>query len=251
MGIGWICPDLYEFTICSFNASITNNPSSSRAELFALISAIITCPLASFPQIFTDSQAIIQGFDQYVTHNVLTTRSREKIPNYTAWILLQHIIQQLSLTVTFVKIKGHSGDFFNDKADTLAKDGRSQPTFQLNYSSIEDLQLTFLFNNTPIEFSSRKFWKDLNSAEHFSSFIELQRNTSLLRLTRSSSVSWPPSLKNYNSQDDTPTMTTFIQRNKKAFKIRYSLKNSLLLINSLFDVQISTIIGNVLPAIMQ
>ncbi|CAI2191115.1 19962_t:CDS:1, partial [Funneliformis geosporum] len=54
MGIGWICPDLYEFIIYSFNASIDNNPSSSKAELFALISAVITCPLASSPQILTD-----------------------------------------------------------------------------------------------------------------------------------------------------------------------------------------------------
>ncbi|CAI2201826.1 9417_t:CDS:1, partial [Funneliformis geosporum] len=100
IGIGWICPNLYEFTICSFNASIINNPSSSRAELFALISAVITCPLTSSLQIFIDSQAIIQGFDQYITNNVLTIRSREKIPNYVAWILLQHIIQRLSLTVT-------------------------------------------------------------------------------------------------------------------------------------------------------
>ncbi|CAI2199975.1 16308_t:CDS:1, partial [Funneliformis geosporum] len=85
----------------------------------------------------------------------------------------EHIIQQLSLTVTLVKIKEHSRDFFNDKADILAKDGYSQLILQFNYSAMEDLQLTMLFNNTPIEFSSRKFWKDLNSAEHFSSFINL------------------------------------------------------------------------------
>ncbi|CAI2196929.1 3176_t:CDS:1, partial [Funneliformis geosporum] len=97
------------------------------------------------------------------------------------------IIQRLSLTVTLVKIKGHSGDFFNDKADFLAKNGCSQPIFQLNYSALEKLQLTMLFNNIPIDFSSKKFWKDLNSAEYFSSFIDLQRNASLLRLIRSSS----------------------------------------------------------------
>ncbi|CAI2201485.1 8707_t:CDS:1, partial [Funneliformis geosporum] len=100
-------------------------------------------------------------------------------------ILLQHIIQCLFLTVTLVKIKGHSRDFFNNKADFLAKNGYSQPIFQFNYSALEELQLTMLFNNILIDFSSRKFWKDLNSAEYFSSFIDLQRNALLLRLTRS------------------------------------------------------------------
>ncbi|CAI2201710.1 15172_t:CDS:1, partial [Funneliformis geosporum] len=66
----------------------------------------------------------------------------------------------------------HSGDFFNNKANILAKDDCSQPILQFNYSAIEDLQLTMLFNNTPIEFSSRKFWKDL-----------IQLNTSSLSST--------------------------------------------------------------------
>ncbi|CAI2201039.1 19683_t:CDS:1, partial [Funneliformis geosporum] len=67
----------------------------------------------------------------------------------------------------------HSGDFFNDKADILTKNGCFQPIFQLNYSALEELQLTMLFNNIPIDFSSRKFWKDLNLAEYFSPFINL------------------------------------------------------------------------------
>ena len=76
------------------------------------------------------------------------------------------------------------------------------------------------FKDIPLESSSRKFWKDLNSAENFSTFINLHRNTSLQQLTRSSSIEWPTSLKNFNILDDTPTMTTFIQRNKKAFKTK-------------------------------
>ncbi|CAI2166395.1 14622_t:CDS:1 [Funneliformis geosporum] len=139
MRIDWICTDLSEFTLCSFNTSITNNPSSSRTELFALISAVIICPLTSSTRIFTDNQVIIQVFDQYIINSVLTTRSKEKIPNYIAWILLHHNIQQLSLTVTLVKIKGYSEDLFNDKADTLAKDGCLQSIFQIDYSALEEL----------------------------------------------------------------------------------------------------------------
>ncbi|CAI2165451.1 5712_t:CDS:2 [Funneliformis geosporum] len=56
-----------------------------------------------------------------------------------------------------LKVKGYSRDFFNNKADILAKDSDSQPIFQLNYSVIEDLKLMMIFNKIQIDFSSRKF----------------------------------------------------------------------------------------------
>src|SRR5215208_4999171 len=91
MGIGWISPDLHNYDQCSFSAAIQHHPSSTRAELFALLTALIVCPPSSSPTIFLDSQVVIQGFHS-LFNNVHTTRSVEKTPNFTVWTLVKHVV---------------------------------------------------------------------------------------------------------------------------------------------------------------
>jgi hypothetical protein len=62
MGLGWICPDILTDHSNHFNAAVVNHPSSTRAELFALLTALIICPKSSSPTIFLDSQTIIDGY---------------------------------------------------------------------------------------------------------------------------------------------------------------------------------------------
>src|SRR3954471_21550553 len=63
MGLGWICPDISTAHSNHFNAAVVNHPSSTRAELFALFTALITCLKSSSPTIFLDSQAVIDGYN--------------------------------------------------------------------------------------------------------------------------------------------------------------------------------------------
>ena len=61
MGIGWA--QIHNNSVThNFSAQITNWPSSYKAELFAILSAISTLPRNSTVDIYTDSQSIISKF---------------------------------------------------------------------------------------------------------------------------------------------------------------------------------------------
>src|SRR4051812_39968553 len=122
-------------------------PSSTRAELFALFSALIVCLPYSSPIIFLNSQAVIDAFNNFINKESLTIRSREKISNYTVLILIHHVINDLHLIVKLNKIKGHLGDSYNDKADTLAKVKRSKLSLSLNFTVYDDLHLLLSFKS--------------------------------------------------------------------------------------------------------
>jgi hypothetical protein len=63
MGIGWIQVDNNNQTTNSFSAKIKFWPSSYKAELFSIISAISTAPRNCIINIFTDSQSVISKFN--------------------------------------------------------------------------------------------------------------------------------------------------------------------------------------------
>ncbi len=54
MGISWITTfsDTSNYT---FHAALSNNPSSTKAETIAILTALITCPANAIVNIFTDS----------------------------------------------------------------------------------------------------------------------------------------------------------------------------------------------------
>src|SRR5215216_6805128 len=126
MGIGWICyTDLNSQLM--FNASIEYWPSSTRAEIFAILSALIISPKHLTIQIYTDSQTTIHGFYSHITQQSFSIRTKEKTANYTLWYLIQHIMESSELQVYLHKVKAHNGDLSNDMADSLAKAGCDLP----------------------------------------------------------------------------------------------------------------------------
>jgi len=99
----------------SFYASTFLSPSSTKAEIMAILSAIIVCPTGSTIKIHTDSQAAIDGFELNVNDNVwLTDRRRLKNRNHILWSVIKQIIYDNDLKVFLRKVKAHSGDPFND-----------------------------------------------------------------------------------------------------------------------------------------
>ena len=115
MGSGWIIPTLNILYGCSS----TMWPSSTKAELIAIWTALLAIPLSIRTiTIYTDSQAALDGINGFNPHNI---RQYTKTPNGTTIEQILRIISIKQLSVTWVKVKGHSGDFYNDAADNIAK----------------------------------------------------------------------------------------------------------------------------------
>jgi len=87
----------------------------------------------------------------------LSVRKKEKISNFQIWMTIDYIIQTLDLKVKMVKVKAHSGDRLNDRADQLAKAAAfAAPRLTLKYSNLPEVSLVLTCDNLIVEASSHK-----------------------------------------------------------------------------------------------
>ena len=101
-----------------FKATLDYFPSSTRAETAAVLAALLTAPPRIPVEILTDSKATM---DHYL-YECSTTRSFFKEENNIIWSMIRELIKANGLSVTFHKIKAHSGNISNERVDFLAKE---------------------------------------------------------------------------------------------------------------------------------
>ncbi|EXX67084.1 ribonuclease H-like domain-containing protein [Rhizophagus irregularis DAOM 181602=DAOM 197198] len=97
-----------------------NWPSSTRAEIAAIHATLTVVPPSSTITIYTDSQSAIDGLRLCATSSYSNSRLYYKTTNFELWAIIEHLISSKSLSVMAVKVKGHSSNFYNDYADSLA-----------------------------------------------------------------------------------------------------------------------------------
>ena len=119
MGIGWV-QILNNQVLYQFSASIKLWPSSYKAELMAILSAITTVSCDSQVHIFTDSQSIISKYQTLITLNHASTK-QFKFNYWPIWQTLLNIVKSLNIQLNFTKVQAHSNNSFNNRADSLAK----------------------------------------------------------------------------------------------------------------------------------
>lgn len=74
--------------------------------------------------IYSDSNYTIQGITNWINGwraNGWKTANKEPVKNKELWIVLDELVNELkdSFTIEFVKVKGHSGDYWNEYCDDL------------------------------------------------------------------------------------------------------------------------------------
>ncbi|GET55575.1 ribonuclease H-like domain-containing protein [Rhizophagus irregularis DAOM 181602=DAOM 197198] len=108
-------------SIAAFAHGVIHNwPSSTRAEIAAIHAALTVTPPSSTVTIHTDSQSAIDGLRLCATFSYSNSRLYYKTTNFELWAIIERLISSKSLSVTAVKVKGYSGNFYNDYADSLA-----------------------------------------------------------------------------------------------------------------------------------
>lgn len=115
MGFGWHIEG-YNLSACG---NLEGFPSSTKPEIMAIMTALLTIPMGHEVEILTDSQAALDGILTALKPS--TNRKLFKLTNHIMLGLIKQIIRTKGLKVTWTKIKGHSGNVGNDKADTIAK----------------------------------------------------------------------------------------------------------------------------------
>jgi len=163
MGIGWVQIDNNNQIIHKFSAKIHFWPSSYKAELMSILSAISTAPRNSTINIFTDSQSIITKYS-----NIYTTLSNPnklfKFNTWPIWHTLLNIIKSYNLQVTFYKVQAHSDNPYNNLADLLAKQHISSPSLYFNYTNIYNPYHIIYWDQHFKEHPTRSFIKNICKA---------------------------------------------------------------------------------------
>lgn len=118
---GWgaiIIGDNSELELCGGELNTTNN----RMELLGPINALKKVPEKTEIEIFTDSSYVKNGITSWIKkweRNGWKNSSNESVKNKELWIELQNQVSRHK--VTWCWVKGHNGDYYNERADELAR----------------------------------------------------------------------------------------------------------------------------------
>ncbi|EXX64224.1 hypothetical protein GLOIN_2v1783661 [Rhizophagus irregularis DAOM 181602=DAOM 197198] len=103
-------------------------PSVDEAASLAFAASPLMTPPDNHYCFYTDGSLInlgtpevsMDGLRLYVTSSYSNSQLYYKTTNFELWAIIEHLISSKSLSVTAVKVKGHSGNFYNDYADSMA-----------------------------------------------------------------------------------------------------------------------------------
>jgi len=98
--------------------------TNNRMELFAVVEGLSKIKESCEVSVYSDSAYVInafnQGWIQNWTANGWQTKSKKVVKNMDLWQQLILLTQKHK--VSFIKVKGHSDNFFNNRCDELARD---------------------------------------------------------------------------------------------------------------------------------
>jgi len=161
-GTGWIIFDERSDRIIAQSIGrIKKWPSSTRAELGAIVSTLLVLPLRQKATIHTDSKAAMDSLKQ-LDMDLKGGKSRSRIwskaTNSSLTSSIRFIIDRKNLDISFRKVKGHSGDKGNDMADSLASRGNLEGiNLDISEEQKVDIRYEIEWDNNRIDRPLRKF----------------------------------------------------------------------------------------------
>ena len=153
MGIGWV--QVTENAILhKFHAQTKLWPCSFKAELVAILSALITVPRNSIINIYTDSQSVISKY-----HSISSSASAllcTNTPYFSLWNTLINFIKSYNICINFHKVPAHQDNEYNNLADQLARSHYNLPYLTFIPCNIYNPIYNLNFENFPLELPTRR-----------------------------------------------------------------------------------------------
>ncbi|GBC05624.1 hypothetical protein RclHR1_06320002 [Rhizophagus clarus] len=191
MGAAWV--EVSSSANDTFQCSTAHLPSSTKAEVLAILTAIIAALTHCHVTIHTDSKNAIDTFNKTGRKN-LSQRRIMKLNNFSLWILIHRLIKTKSLCVDMFKVKAHSGHLHNDITDRLAKDACSNPPIFLTIShySQAPIMVPTLANYGPIDKNIRKYLQRITNLRTFEKLLRTKALSHLFgpTLDRVDMINW-------------------------------------------------------------
>ncbi len=205
-----------------FATNIEQWPSSSRGELSAIVSALLTVPPNSEIIIQTDSKNTIDHFNKIEKTNFsLTPRQYfRQERNGIIWNILSEIIIKNKLNVELKKVKAHSDNVYNNYIDNLCKEThRNESIITFKNTDLYNIDIIPKWKNIRIDQKLRRFLTLKSNFSGFEEFYNLNRNGKY-RITE---IHWESTFKILNG-DIENNSTNFESSNKKAMKVKFLIE---------------------------
>ena len=96
--------------------------TNNRMELTAVITALNTLKRESKVDLYTDSRYVVDGITKWIHNwkkNNWLTSAKKQVGNKDLWLLLDQVSNNHDIVWHWVR--GHDGNFYNEKADQLAR----------------------------------------------------------------------------------------------------------------------------------
>ncbi len=185
--------------------------------------ALLVVPIHASVVIHTDSVATIAGFDHLHSLINMSICKRKKLSNFQIWMTIAHMIEAKHLQIRMVKVKAHSGNKYNDRADYLAKAATfSASWLHIHYLSLPGFKVELTCDFLILETSSRRSIKSIFDAKQFFQLLQLQWHFDLNILTEQYHISWASTsfMLNHNASDNDKATTLFKQHRQRTFKYK-------------------------------
>lgn len=126
-GWGWVAVSHDEVLIESYGSE--KNTSNNRMELMAAIEALKSCYKIEETnlKLYTDSAYVLNGITNWIhgwVQKGWVNSKKQPVKNKDLWIELHELNQ--SMNVEWIKVKGHSGNKWNEYVDDLAVKGAAE-----------------------------------------------------------------------------------------------------------------------------
>jgi ribonuclease HI len=223
MGYGWTTSNLSPVNI-TFNGSLRYFPSSTKAEIMAILTSLIVAPPKSHINIFTDSQAAIDGFYKSVKLSALSPRRYNKLNNNILWTTIHYIIKELELKIKLFKIKAHSNLLYNDIADAEAKVGRLFTIpIEINYQHLPSQRCTIVWDDTiPLDKDIRKNIGSICNFKRMENHLNHENMSTIKKATANNLINWHASSRWFHYKDPAIVGTSLTHTKSVSWKIKIS-----------------------------
>src|SRR6185295_6119593 len=172
MGIGWVQVGKGEDWPEEETAlRLEGWPSATIAELAAIWTAILTVPERKNIEVFTDSIAALRNINRAIQEIGVERILKKK--NAMWMINIADLIKSKNIRIEIVKVKSHSEDKWNDRADSLAKKGATcKKIINAEKIKCDGIEYQLKWENKKIDIPSQLLCKIIMNAKIGASWRE-------------------------------------------------------------------------------
>ena len=159
MSIGWVqINEMQEWSEEEVAFGLEGWQTSTVAELVAIWAAVLTIPKEKQLEIYTDSNAAIRNISRSLEQ---VDRNKIAKKKNAIWLMkIKDLVKMKNIQIDLVKVKSHSKDKWNDKADSLAKKGTiSKKIVQVEKVSCKEIEYCLEWENRRTDIPARLLCK--------------------------------------------------------------------------------------------